>query len=295
MTIKLGIIGMSDGNGHPYSWSAICNGYNHDIMQACPFPTIPNYLNKRIFPRDAISELQVTHIWTQNSDISEHIAKASNIKYVVNEFTDMLGKVDGLLLARDDAENHYQFAKPFLIAGVPIYIDKPIATTLPKAQALYDLEKYEGQIFTCTALRYAKELLLTKEQLAALGVVKYIIAYTPKKWETYAIHIIEPIIANFGEQGEIREHHICMVNDVTTVMVKWQTGLQATLVALGSNKSPVKICVFGTEGNIELIFEDSFSCFKSALQNFSYSIQHQNRMIPLAETLATVKVIEIGT
>jgi predicted dehydrogenase len=178
---------------------------------------------------------------------------------------------------------------------VPIYIDKPIATTLPKAQALYDLEKYEGQIFTCTALRYAKELLLTKEQLAALGVVKYIIAYTPKKWETYAIHIIEPIIANFGEQGEIREHHICMVNDVTTVMVKWQTGLQATLVALGSNKSPVKICVFGTEGNIELIFEDSFSCFKSALQNFSYSIQHQNRMIPLAETLATVKVIEIGT
>ena len=39
--IKLGIIGMSDGNGHPYSWSAIFNGYNRDEMQKCTFPVIP--------------------------------------------------------------------------------------------------------------------------------------------------------------------------------------------------------------------------------------------------------------
>ena len=26
--IRLGIIGMTEGNGHPYSWSAIFNGYN---------------------------------------------------------------------------------------------------------------------------------------------------------------------------------------------------------------------------------------------------------------------------
>ena len=26
MTLKLGIIGLSEGNGHPYSWSAIFNG-----------------------------------------------------------------------------------------------------------------------------------------------------------------------------------------------------------------------------------------------------------------------------
>ncbi len=35
---NLGIIGMSPGNGHPYSWAAIFNGYNKEKMAKCPFP-----------------------------------------------------------------------------------------------------------------------------------------------------------------------------------------------------------------------------------------------------------------
>ena len=39
--IKLGIIGMTEGNGHPYSWSAIFNRYDVDAMtKECPFPGI---------------------------------------------------------------------------------------------------------------------------------------------------------------------------------------------------------------------------------------------------------------
>ena len=47
--LKIGIIGSSDGNGHPYSWSAIFNGYNKKIMEDCEFPAISNYLNKQKF------------------------------------------------------------------------------------------------------------------------------------------------------------------------------------------------------------------------------------------------------
>jgi hypothetical protein len=45
--IRLGIIGMTEGNGHPYSWSAIFNSYDMDAMtRECPFPGIPEYLKK---------------------------------------------------------------------------------------------------------------------------------------------------------------------------------------------------------------------------------------------------------
>ena len=43
---------MSEGNGHPYSWSAIFNGYNRDEMKNCIFPVIPEYLNNQVFPED---------------------------------------------------------------------------------------------------------------------------------------------------------------------------------------------------------------------------------------------------
>ena len=38
--LKLGIIGISEGNGHPYSWAAIFNAYNPEIMKTCPYPVI---------------------------------------------------------------------------------------------------------------------------------------------------------------------------------------------------------------------------------------------------------------
>ena len=47
--LRLGIMGMSEGNGHPYSWSAIFNGYNSLEMEDCGFPVIPEYLKIFIF------------------------------------------------------------------------------------------------------------------------------------------------------------------------------------------------------------------------------------------------------
>ena len=154
---------MSEGNGHPYSWSAIFNGFEKEVMENCPFPVIPEYLGKEVFPDNYLNHLaEVTHIWTQDRDISEHIAKAALIKTVCDSLTDMVGSVDAVLLARDDAENHYEYAKPFLDAGTPIYIDKPFALNLRDANRLWNLAKTEEQIFTCSALQFAHEFQWSK-------------------------------------------------------------------------------------------------------------------------------------
>ena len=127
MKLRMGIIGTSPRNGHPYSWAAICNGYNPQAMADCGFPAIPEYLARQTWPDDRLTGAHVTHIWTQNEAESRKIARASHIDTVVRTPEDMIGEIDALLLARDDAHNHLQFAAPFLRAGIPVYIDKPIA------------------------------------------------------------------------------------------------------------------------------------------------------------------------
>ena len=57
---KLGIIGISDGNGHPYSWSAIINGYEPAKMENCGFPVIPRYLAKKTFHAENFMEQMFT-------------------------------------------------------------------------------------------------------------------------------------------------------------------------------------------------------------------------------------------
>ena len=115
--LKLGITGLSPGNGHPYSWAAIINGYDKSEMVKCPFPVIPDYLFKNDPDNIGIPDVKVTHIWTQDAEISHAVARSSLIPNVVDDMADMIGEVDAVLFARDDGENHLEMTRPFIIAG----------------------------------------------------------------------------------------------------------------------------------------------------------------------------------
>ena len=297
MTLKLGVIGSSEGNGHPYSWSAIFNGYDSVEMEKCGYPVIPRYLEQQQWPASQIKEARVTAIWTQDIALSRHIAKAAKIEHVVTCYTDMIGQVDAVLLARDDAYNHLQYAEPFLRQGIPIYIDKPIALSINDLDRLYALEQYSGQIFTCSALRYSKQLALTTADRQSLGPIKQISAFTPKSWSKYAVHIIEPVLNMLSEGDEIVEmtapaSHIS--DGSGSLMVCWSSGIQTNFFALGNVQSPISIRVFGTSGWKDFTFTDSFSAFKAALQAFIQGISDKKVMSDRAFNTTVVQLLERG-
>ncbi|MBA65435.1 MAG: hypothetical protein CMG55_06520 [Candidatus Marinimicrobia bacterium] len=51
--MRIGIIGNSEGNGHPYSWSAILNGFEKKYLNEVPFVLIRDYL-KSVNPEDKL-------------------------------------------------------------------------------------------------------------------------------------------------------------------------------------------------------------------------------------------------
>ena len=127
--MKLGIIGGSEGNGHPYSWSAIINGYNEERMEECEYSSIPRYLKENSVKVGKINGVKVSHVWTQDISKTKKIAELTYIDKKCSHWDEMIDQVDGLLLARDDSENHIKYAEQFLRKGIPVYIDKPVATT----------------------------------------------------------------------------------------------------------------------------------------------------------------------
>ena len=297
MILKLGVIGSSEGNGHPYSWSAIFNGYDSVEMEKCGYPVIPRYLEQQQWPASQIREAKVTAVWTQDIALSRHIAKAAKIEHVATCYTDMIGQVDAVLLARDDANNQLKFAEPFLRQGIPIYIDKPIALSIDNLEKLYELEQYTGQIFTCSALRYSKELALTVADRQGLGPIKQITAFTPKSWSKYAVHIIEPVL-NMLPEGDKAVEIATLSADKDSgsgsLMARWESGIQTDFFALGNGQSPISIRVFGTHGWKDLSFTDSFSAFKAALQTFIQGISDKKVMSDKAFNTTVVQLIERG-
>lgn len=295
--LKLGVIGLSKGNGHPYSWSAICNGYDHTKMLSCGFDVIPQYLSEHQWPEAKLPNVIVTHIWTQSRDISESVSQASLIPNIVDDPREMLSFIDGVLLARDDAENHFEYASPFIEHGLPIYIDKPIALNTQALDKLYNLQKYEGQIFTCSALRFAKELSLEALDLKKVGAIKRINAETPKSWRKYAVHVIEPVLQLLGQKTE----HLKFVNYISVsdngaeVTLKDHNGLVVNLTARGDQVStPISITVIGDLGTQVLTFSNPFDAFKSALKEFIDGILYKKCNSPYDFNKKVVSIIEMG-
>lgn len=294
--LRLGVIGLSDGNGHPYSWSAIFNGYDQAAMESCGFPVIPRYLEKQTFPDDAIAGVQVTHVWTQDNSLSAHVARAARIQNICRRPEDMLAAVDGVLLARDDAETHFEFARPFLDAGLPIYIDKPIALSLTELDRLYSHQQYAGQIFTCSALRYASELQLDAASCDEIGPVRALHAVTPKDWNRYAVHVIEPALALLGDQGSVVASRVARTGgDGAELAVTWQSGVSANFAAMGSGvSSPLALRVMGENGWRDLVFRDTFFAFRAALGDFVAGIRAKDERAAPGFVRRVVDLIERG-
>lgn len=287
--LRLGVVGLSDGNGHPYSWSAIFNGCDMSYMKDCGFPVIPEYLSKQSFPDDCIPNAHVTHIWTQDRAISSHVAKAALIPNVVDRMEDMIGHVDAVLLARDDPENHYAMARPFLEAGLPIYIDKPLARTIAEAEKIYSLERYPGQIFTCSALAYSDGL-----KLGNIGAVRHVSAFVIKDWKKYAIHVVEPALHLFDWRTPILSHSVLSNATNKIVSLSWDNGMTTTFTTLYGASCGFRIQAFGTTGSAEVDFGGTFFMFRNALRHFIEIVRGERKNESREITMKVMDILERG-
>ena len=72
---------------------------------------------------------------------------------LVDKPTDMIGRVDGMLIESQQGGVHWERARPFLEAGLPCFIDKPFTCSVADAKKLATLaEEKKVPIFSSSSL-----------------------------------------------------------------------------------------------------------------------------------------------
>jgi len=288
--LKLGVMGMSAGNGHPYSWSAIINGdFDEKIMADCGYAGIPVYLAAN---RDTlgIEGARVTHVWTQDPEISAHIAAASRIEKTVARPEEMLGEIDALLLARDDPENHVAMARRFIEAGVPVFIDKPLASTWPDL-AYFEEQHTAGKFFmSCSSMRYATESRAVKTEMAALGPIELVTAVGKKDWIKYGVHILEGLFALLDDPRVVSVQHVNSSHK-DIVRVDFETGLVATVHLFYEIVPTFQISLFGRTGWRLIEYKNWYAMFRDNLVEFIRSVQHGAPRLDFSKTRNIIRTL----
>lgn len=293
-TLRLAMLGMIEGNGHPYSWSAIINGYDPEAMAGCPYPVIPKYLGAQPLESVRIPEAKVTHIWTDNPADAVAVAKASLIPNVVSRPEDVIGEVDGVFISTDDGFDHARRAKPFVEAGLPVFIDKPMATSLEELQTFVAWEKAGGRILSSSSLRYAPELVdKFLPTIESLGALRWISGISVKDWEKYGIHMLEPLyrIVGPGFQSIRLESQ----PGLEVAHLQHASGTQLTVPVIsdgGPSFGMVQVC--GTKGQAGFRFSDTYTNFRRQMCSFVDYVQTGERPFPFAHTIELMALLIAG-
>ncbi|MFM8706195.1 MAG: Gfo/Idh/MocA family protein [Planctomycetia bacterium] len=291
--IRLGMLGSSVGNGHPYSWSALFNGYDRELMRKeCPFPGIPDYLDKESADTLTIPGATVTHIHCAGSGgfTAEHVARCSRIPHVVERATDLIGAVDAVVIATDIGSEHVERARPFVEAGLPVFIDKPLADTEADLAQFAAWEAAGKPILSSSAMRYAKEFLPWRLSTRDLGELRLVTATTPKSWEAYGIHALEGIYPILGP-GFLTIRNTGTA-DRNVVHITHARGVDGVVVASADMFGGFGLVqLVGTKGRVQTAFADTHFAFKAQLAGFIDWLRTGVAPYPFAETVELMKLV----
>jgi predicted dehydrogenase len=288
---RVGILGVSEGNGHPFSFSAIINGYDDAGLATSGWPGIYDYVRRRDASEFGIGELQVTHAWTQDPAVTKALCRASRIPNGVAEVGEMLGEIDAAVVARDDHETHLELAKPFLEAGLPVLIDKPLSLD---REALRFFRPYlqAGQLMSCSGMRYARELDEVRATLGDYGRLLLLRGAVVLSWEKYGIHLID---AFFGITPA-RPISVAALDSLhTSLAIAMDDGSILQIDALGDDAPPTfHFDVWGTRAKSSHDVTDNFSMFRRMLWHFSQMIENRRPEVPAEDTLDAMRLLIAG-
>jgi predicted dehydrogenase len=285
--VKVGVIGINEGNGHPFSFSAIINGYDPEGMKNSGWDVIYNYLITRHSSEFGFDGIQVTHAWTQDPEQTRKLARASRIPHPVADVEEMWDEVDAVIIARDDYETHYPLAKPFLEKGKFVFIDKPLSLDLAE---LRFFRKYlqEGRLMSCAGGRYARELDEIRAGIDGFGEMKLIRGTVVNSLEKYGIHMLDGI---FGVTGFQVQSVSCVQAKHSSMMIRNTDGSLVYIDALGSSPKTLQFDFWSDRKRFHAEANDNFSMFRRLLADFITMIRTGKPTIDPELVMNTMRVL----
>lgn len=292
--LKLAMLGMVEGNGHPYSWSIIINGrYDAEALAGCPYPGINDYITKQPPATLGIAGAEVTHVWTDDPADAVSVAKVAGIGNVAERAVDVIGEVDAVIIATDKGHEHVDRCRPFVEAGIPVFVDKPLCTSREHLE-IFDGWIASGKpIISSSAMRYAKEFAPYHRSTHEFGALRLVSTTMAKSWEAYGIHALEAVypilgpgfqsVQNLGEGGS------------NIVHLRHRDGVDVSIAVIADMFGGFSLMTLGgTKGSTQLRFVDTYHAFRSQLVSFVNWLRSGTPPVPWAETRELMQLVIAG-
>tara|TARA_B100000927_G_scaffold91901_2_gene74271 strand:+ start:13758 stop:14735 length:978 start_codon:yes stop_codon:yes gene_type:complete len=171
------------------------------------------------------------------------------------DISSLCQNVDAILLESVDGRKHLEQARPIFEAGLPVFIDKPVAGSLRDAIKIFQLAEDSGTpCWSASSLRFRPGVASVAS--ADAGEVRGAFSYGPASIEPthpdlfwYGIHPTEALFTVLGSGciSVVRTH----TDDTDIVTGIWKDGKVGVVYGQRNQKTGFKVIKFGTKKIVE--------------------------------------------
>ena len=179
-------------------------------------------------------------------------------------------------------------------AGLPVFVDKPLASNLEELRTFIAWEKAGARILSSSGMRYAPELTALIANLPALGELRWLSLVTIKTWDRYGIHSLEPVFRLLGPG--FLSIRLETQPGVEVAHLVHRSGVQVTLPVVydgGTIFGTGQVC--GTKAAVPVRLADTYHAFRGQLVSFIDFVRSGRAPYPFVDTVEMMCVIIAGS
>jgi predicted dehydrogenase len=172
---------------------------------------------------------------------------------IVGSIEELCRKVDGVLLESVDGRPHLEQVRPVIAAKRPVFIDKPVAGSLPDAIEIFRLAKENNvPCWSSSSLRFGPGIAGMRNS-EAVGDVMGCDAFSPCSLEEhhpdlywYGVHGVEILFTIMGPGCQTVQR--AQTDKCELVVGVWKDGRIGTFRGLKAGKEDYGALVYGSKG-----------------------------------------------
>jgi len=159
--LRIGCIGVGRYSFISYCWS--------DIIEPDKEANNP----KRGTFGTPLLNMDITHCWDVNPEAARKFAERMDAT-VVETYDGMVGKVDGVIFGGlYEVPWQHKLARPYIEAGIPVYLSRPFAFCLRDIDEVLDLAaKHNTPIMATAKFEHYNEAPALKAKLKSIGTIR---------------------------------------------------------------------------------------------------------------------------
>jgi len=279
---RVGILGTE--NSHAMAFAKILNGLDENF-------------------KGQFDDFRVVAVGGIDPEASRNVAQTCGIEVITDKPEDMLGMVDAVMITCRDGKYHAPYARPFIEAGIPAFIDKPFTSDPEEALALAKLAKEKkvplvggSSVKLTDAVLKLKSLAEQSDVVGGDVTAPVSMVNDYGNFWFYASHLAECCLTIFGwhpqwvwanrtEKGvtvivhyadfDVTNHYIEGVYDYTGTVIT-QKGVNHEVISLDN------------------IYAKECACFADMIRNGVMSHSYEELVAPVYLMAAIEKSFETG-